>query len=435
MATRTTPVQRQRFCDRHQNGQTYEAIAASEGVSPWTVRYWCRRERDGRSVRTVYRREPAGLLRRFDPKVRYCLLRLRLEHPRWGPNRLLAKLRKRPSLRGLPLPSEASIGRYLHQWPRFRRPSKQAVARHRPNQPTQVHQRWQTDFKLGIAMKNGTWANLYTVRDPFGEACIGAFVFPAGPMEHTPLPVDLEQVRSTLRTCFARWGTLPDEIQTDGEAVLVGHPAAPFPTVFTLWLKGLGIEHLVIRPGRPTDNAEVERCHRTVTDYAIVGNEGEEMVQLQQVLDEAVYELTYELPSRAKGCKGQPPISAHPELLQPRRPYQPDHELALFDLQRVDAYLATFTWQRTIGKTGQTEIGRYRYSVGRTHARQQVKVHFSPNDRHFVFSDSADPEVEICRRPAKGLDVSDLTGLAPWPTGLGIQQLPLPLFIPEGVNC
>ena len=73
--------------------------------------------------------------------------------------------------------------------------------------------------------------------------------------------------------------------------------------------------------------------------------------------------------------------------------------------------------------------------MGRTHARQQVKVHFSPNDRHFVFSDSADPEVEICRRPAKGLDVSDLTGLAPWPTGLGIQQLPLPLFIPEGVNC
>jgi len=298
-----------------------------------------------------------------------------------------------------------------------------------------VHQRWQTDFKLGIARKNSTWANLYTVRDPFGEACIGAFVFPAGPMEHTPLPVDLEQVRSTLRTCFARWGTLPDEIQTDGEAVLTGHPAAPFPTIFTLWLKGLGIEHLVIRPGRPTDNAEVERCHRTVNDYAIVGNEGEEMAQLQQILDEAVHELTYELSSRAKGCKGQPPISAHPELLQPQRPYQPDHELALFDLQRVDAYLATFTWQRTIGQTGQTEIGRYRYSVGRIHARQQVKVHFSPNDRHFVFSDSADPEVEICRRPAKGLDVADLTGLAPWPTGLGIQQLPLPLFIPEGVNC
>jgi len=152
------------------------------------------------------------VLRRFDPKVRYCLLRLRLEH-----------------------------------------------------------RRWQTDFKVDIAWKDGSLVNLHTVREPVGEACIGAFGFPAGTVGCNPKPVTLEQVRSALRLRFARWGTMPDQIQIDGESVLAGRPMQPFPSIFTLWLKGLDIDHLVIRPERPTDNAEVERCHRTGNDYPTHG--------------------------------------------------------------------------------------------------------------------------------------------------------------------
>lgn len=203
MATRTTPYLRRRFCRRHLNGETYAAIAGSEGVSKWTIRYWYRRERDGGSMQTVYRREPSGLLSRFDPKVRYCILRLRLEHPRWGPNRILAGLRKPPSLRGLPLPSEASIGRYLHHWSRFRRPAKQRVKRPRPKEPTAVHQSWQIDFKLAIPLHDGCYVNLHTVRDPVGKACIGAFVFSAGKAGRNPHNPQLEDVRASLRACFA----------------------------------------------------------------------------------------------------------------------------------------------------------------------------------------------------------------------------------------
>ena len=228
---------------------------------------------------------------------------------------------------------------------------------------------------------------------------------------------------------------MPEEVQTDGEPVLIGHPEEVFPSVFTLWLQGLGIDHLVIRPGRPTDNAEVERCHRTINDYAIVGNEKAKIVRLQEILDQAVYELAFELPPQAEGCGGRPPVVAHPELLQPSRLFQPEHELALFDLKRVDAYLATFTWERKVSKAGQVDIGRRRYHIGRSYARRQVCVRFDPGDRHFVFYDVEDPERELCRRPARGLDVADLTGLAEWPVGLGPQQLPLPLPMPEGVNC
>jgi len=437
MVRRTTSAQRRRFNERHQSGETYQDIGASEGVSQWTVRYWCRRQRDGGDCQTVYRRQPAGLLSCFDPKVRYCMLRFRLQHPRWGPNRILAWLKKHPSLRGLPLPSEASIGRYLHQWVQFRRRPKEKVVRERPNTPEMVHQRWQIDFKMGIALRDNSLVNLHTVRDPVGEACIGAFVFPSGKVGRKPKNVQLARARAVLRTCFALWSTMPDEVQSDGETALTGNPRETFPSVFTLWLKGLGIQHIVTRPGKPTDNAEVERCHRTINDYAIVGNEQATVAELQKILGQAVYELNYELSSRAEGCQGAPPIVAHPELLQPRRPFQQGHELALFDLRRVDSYLATFTWERKIGKTGQTEVGRQRYSVGRAYARHRMMVRFDPTDRHFVFYDIDDPEVEICRRPAKGLGIADLTGLAARPAGLGVQQLPLPLPLPvtEGVNC
>ena len=196
-------------------------------------------------------------------------------------------------------------------------------------EPTAVRQCWQLDFKLGIALRNGQLVNLHTVRDPVGEAGIGALVFTAGEVGHHPPRPTFERARYALRTCFAHWNTLPGQVQTDGEPALTGKPQDTFPSLFTLWLKGLGIDHIVIRARTPTDNAEVERCHRTVNDYAVVGNEHADSVQLQHILDQAVHELNYELSSRAEGCNGRPPIVAHPDLLQPRRALRPEHELAM----------------------------------------------------------------------------------------------------------
>lgn len=320
MATRTTLRQRQEFYERHQAGETYQEMAQQDHVSLWTVRSWCRRQRDGGDCHTRYRREPSGLLSRFDDQVGVALLRLRQEHPRWGPSRILAGLRREPSLQGLKLPSPASIGRYLHQWPCFRRPPKQRIPSERPQAATRVHQRGQVDFKTGIPLQDGTLVNLHTVRDPVGAGSIGAFVFPAGQVGQAPRRVSWEQVRQGLRTCFVRWGTVPEEVQTDREAVLMGHTPDPFPSLFPLWLQGLGIQRRWIRPHTPTDNAEVERCHRTLYEYAIQGNEGASVEQLQAILDRSVTELNTELPSRAHGCEGKPPILAHPELLHPLAP-------------------------------------------------------------------------------------------------------------------
>jgi len=440
MGRHTTPTQRRTFYELYEQGLTYAEIAEQCEVSKGCVRYWCRRQRDGGSCKTIYRKEPTGILSHFHWLVRYCILRLRLEHPRWGPGRILYHLRKRRSLQGLALPSQAQIGRYLHQWSRFRRKRKKKAADTRPDPPTEVHQQWQLDFKVNIALRDGTVVDLHTVRDPVGEACIDAVVHVTEEINMRTKRVPMQDARSTLRHAFELWNTLPDEIQTDGESTLVTSAEDGFPSTFTLWLKGLGIEHLVIRSGKPTDNSEVERCHRTINDYAIVGNEKHPLLELQSILDDAVLELAFDLPSRAEECAGRTPLETHPELLEPRRPFRAEHELALFDLKRVDTFLSTFTWTRKVGKTGQICIGGHHqyYSVGRVYAQQEVVVRFDPADRHFVFylpdseQDDLEELQEIGRRPARNLEVEDLTGLATWPVGLVPQQLPLPLCSVEG---
>jgi len=119
MSEHTTSIQRELFFQRHKNGETYAEVAKQMGVSRECVRYWCRRQRDRKGIQSVYCRKPYGLLIRFSPLVRFAILRLRLEHPHWGPDRIRYMTRQRQALQSLRLPSIAQIGRYLHQWERF----------------------------------------------------------------------------------------------------------------------------------------------------------------------------------------------------------------------------------------------------------------------------------------------------------------------------
>jgi transposase InsO family protein len=435
---RTTVQQRLAFCSLHvHDAVTYRQIAGRYDVSPECVRYWCRRQRKGASLVTSYHHPGAGLLSHFDPLVRYWVIRLRLKHPRWGPKPILYHLGKHLNGRVAMLPSCAAIGRYLHQWPSFRRQPRHITPRQRPCQPTGVHQRWQFDFKLGVVLDDHTRVTLHTVRDAVGEACLAVRLYPAGRTGTSVPKVTAQEARATLRWCFAQWHTLPDEVQTDGEGALVGQPGDPFPSAFTLWLRGLGIAHLVTRPGTPTDNAEVERCQRTVTDYAIIGNEWANRETLQGIVDQAVHELAFEIPSAADGCHGRTPVEAHPELLHPRHVFPPGGENDLFDLRRVDAYLATLSWQRMVGKTGQVSIGgqHHYYSVGRRYAHHIVTVRFDPQDRSFVFYDAGDLGQAMGRQPARDLEVADITGWSESvPADAGDQADPA-ITVGQGVSC
>jgi hypothetical protein len=279
---------------------------------------------------------------------------------------------------------------------------------------------------VDIHLKQEGWVHLHTVRDPVGAYFPGAELYPAAKKKSR---VTEAHVRTTLRSSFARHG-LPEEVQTDWEPCLNPQPGDNFPSLFTLWLAGLGIRHVQARPGRPTDDAEGERGHRTIFDYALAGQLDQPLDFLHQYLPVALDDLNTKYPSRAHGCQGRPPVQAHPEILCPPRRFDPHQELACFDLQRVDTFLASLSFDRKVGKTGQITLGKKgrRFGIGRQNAGKVVQITFDPTNRYFVVSYQ---HKEIGRWKAKHLEVSDIVGFSPDTPGLIPQQLPLPLHFQE----
>jgi transposase len=123
----TTEKERKQFYQLHQNGETYREIAEHFGVSVECVRMWCRRQRDGGGVEDRYYNPRSGILSQSTQQVRERILEMRRSHPHWGAASIELNLHKEEDLRGSPIPSRASIGRYLYQFPEFRQTPKKSI--------------------------------------------------------------------------------------------------------------------------------------------------------------------------------------------------------------------------------------------------------------------------------------------------------------------
>ncbi len=136
MGRQTTPEERTRFYRRHVQGATYETIAADHGVSVECVRYWCQKQQKGQSVHSQWHIPKRGALSQFGEGMRQKVHQLREENPGWGPISIRTELACDAERANEPLPSVASIGRYLHSFPEYRRLPKKKVVRqpsiHRP---------------------------------------------------------------------------------------------------------------------------------------------------------------------------------------------------------------------------------------------------------------------------------------------------------------
>ena len=243
MVERTSEGQRVDFYRRYLRGETYSEIAQACNVSRECVRYWCRKQKKGQGVKSQWHIPKRGALSRFDAEVVKQIKQLREENRCWGPNSLRMHLEDEPALKGKFLPSPASIGRWLHEDPANRRHPKSI----QPSPPFLslqfVHQRWQIDAVEKICLRAGQFASVLDIREPVGALMIGSRAFRTTKrVGQTWRKLTLNEVRHSLRLAFASWG-MPAEIQTDNESLFVGIDKADFPTVFTLWLVGLGIGH------------------------------------------------------------------------------------------------------------------------------------------------------------------------------------------------
>lgn len=427
-----TQAEKEKIYQGKLQGRTLPEMAAEVHCSLACARKWWRQGRDHglQGLRAPRRgRRCSGILSRFDSLVADKALALKRNHHRWGADRVLVELHQDPELKGLQLPSRSRLAVF------FQERCPECVAKYstppppcpRPPDVSGVHERWQLDPQEGLILRDGQRVTLCNIRDPVGAALIAsrAFVVTKG---RSWRKLHWTEVRQVLREAFTEWGTLPDSVQTDNAHCLAGVPTDPFPGLLTLWLVGLGIQHRLIRPGHPTDQAHIERSHRTLNDFALDDEALLDMAHLQPALDRERAIHNQAFPCHASDCAGRPPLSAHPELLHPRRPYRPEQEWALFDLQRVYDYLATVHLQRKVASNGLVKLGQQTYAVGRRYAAQTLQVHFDPQQAQWVFLTAAGEE--IARRAPKNLTVQHLTGLEPAEhQPLPPLQLTLPCFV------
>lgn len=397
-------------------GQTLPEIAHAMDISQACARKWWRRSRDLGMLGLLERKRgrPAqGVLSKFAPEVRQACLKLKREHKRWGANRVLIELRKDQALSDLALPSRTRLYAFFHQecpeclslWTRHKEGASPPTA-------MAVHEEWQVDHQEGHRLLDGSIATVCNIRDPFGAAMIASQAFSVK-TEQRWRKLTWEEVRQVLRAGFAEWQTLPDSVLTDNEMGLGGNPNDPFPSWLSLYLAGLGIKHNFIRSHQPTDQPQVERNHRTLDGFTEDESSRRDLAGFQQALDQERRTYNEEFPSRASDCDGLPPLQAHPELLHPRRPYQPEQEAVLFDLQRVYHYLAGFTFERKVNRNGQVTLKGHHYTVGLTHKEKQILVRLDEQTQEWMFleRDEQGQEHELNRRPLFGLDFCSLTGL------------------------
>jgi hypothetical protein len=264
---------------------------------------------------------------------------------------------------------------------------------------------FQLDMQERLHWETLGYFNVLHLRAPQWGITVGCVPHPAGQTRWMH-KVSQAQARDDCRTAFEQWG-LPEVVQTDKDKVLTTSDETPFPTDFTLWLVGLGIHHRIIQ--RVTQNASVERCHRTFDKQLLSGPPPTSWAEFEATIHHEQQRLTERLPSRAKACRGQIPILAHPEARTPKRPYARDHEPELFDLDRVVQYLAGGHWLRHASRKGQFHFADRLYSVGTAHGTQWLTLTFDPATRQFAVHAQTGEFIKYL--PAEWLTAARLRGL------------------------
>lgn len=405
-------------------GVSLRQIAQELLCSTETTRKWWRNQRDGhipgargRPMRRALSTYPVAIIDKA--------IELKKAHPHWGPISIKLEIDRDESFSGQRLPSNARLSVLFQQvCAENVQPRNQRFTRPKPVWVKGPHQRWQIDTKEQVQVGSEI-VSMLELRDLHTGLMIGSQAF-ITTTEKRWRRLSLVENQQALRQAFQTWG-LPLEVQTDHDGVYINPNDHQFPSIFTLWLAGLGVTHVTSRPYRPTDQGSIERNHRTLGDFAWKDQVFDQIGDLQQALDQHQQRYNHAYPSKAAHCQGRPPLVAFPESGSTGRPYHLANEWNFFDLNRVDAYLAQFIWTRTVTKNGLVYLGNHRYGLGRSHHGQKVSIRFLPASRAFRF-ESADG-TGLKELPAIELAKEDILGFLPADLALpvGFQfSLPLP---------
>lgn len=250
-------------------------------------------------------RAPRTCPHRTDERCERALVEARKKHPHWGARKLLVILARRQPEWPWPAPSTGSeiLKRHgLVQPRRWKRrsepPGKPLVSADAPNDL------WTTDYKGEFRMGDRRYCYPLTVTDLHSRFLLGC-----GGKTSTAY----DEARPEFEKLFEKYG-LPGKILSDGGSPFSSAHSVRRLSRLSVWWIRLGIEPILIQPGRPDQNGSHERMHRTLKAETARPPEGNLKAQ-QRRFDRFRKEFNGVRPPRSAGHAA--PERALPALTTP----------------------------------------------------------------------------------------------------------------------
>jgi hypothetical protein len=173
-------------------------------------------------------------------------------------------------------------------------------------------------------------------------------------------------VQEQFRCWFERWGR-PGEVRLDNGIPWGGW--YDVPTVFALWLFGLGVGVHFNPPRQPQENGVIEQSNGSAQRWVDLTTYGS-VAAVQTALDESD-EVQRSYMSYAAG---QSRLVVFPELQHSGREYSRVWEQQHWDLTLAQAELERYQPRRRVCKQGRISLYYRQLYVGSTWAEQEIEV-------------------------------------------------------------
>ena len=182
------------------------------------------------------------------------IVQCRIDHPHWGPRKLLAWLERTMPHRSWPAASTIGDVIKRHGLSVPRRRSRRSPPYDQPfvgcDAPNRV---WSADFKGWFRTGDGMRCDPLTISDNHSRYLLRCQAVRHG---------DHVSVQPVFEAAFREFG-LPEAIRTDNGAPFATTTVGGLSRLSIWWLK-LGIQPERIEPGKPQQNGRHERMHRTL---------------------------------------------------------------------------------------------------------------------------------------------------------------------------
>jgi transposase InsO family protein len=402
MAKETTLQTREQIIELKKSGLTISHIATKLDLSVSCVRKFFRRFRDlgKQGLERLSRRPKKAPLTQVPERTRKVILETKRKHLKWGAQFIQGELDRRKFKE---IPHRRTIERFLHQYPEFpwQTHRKREVIQD-ASRATRLHQLWQMDFIVERKL-NGTEQkySFLQIRDMASTQSILKYTLPAKRSALTS-----QEMIPVCRQAFRKTGHLPEAIRTDHGSCFVGPEKASFPSDFTLFLWGLGIEHELIPVKCPAKNGGIERDQRTFGEHFLEDYQFSSHERLEQDAEAFGAFQNKHVPSRSVRCRGRTADETAAQLKCRAQSYKLAQEARMFSVARIYDKLAQLRWPRMVSTNGYVHLGHYPYYVGWAYKAKEVEVRLDRQSKELVIC-SAD-KVEIKRWPIRGISYREI---------------------------